>query len=652
MAKAKRRKSDDTTPPDDGDESGRQKSKPSGKAGRLRVSMLVANLFAVLVWAGLGMAAVTIYFILDLPPIDEAALTRRPNIKVLDAGDWEVASFGDIYGASINLRELPAYVPAAVVAVEDRRFYQHPGVDVRALARALYRGVSEDIPAGNRMEGGSTITQQVAKNLFLTSERTVSRKIKEALVALKLERMYTKDQLLTLYMNRMYFGGGVYGFEGASERYFGRPAKDLTVFQAALLTGMLKAPSHYNPAREPDRAKDRAEIVIGTMVETGALTPEQAKAALKGADRALKAVVNPTARARHFADWVVAQVESYVGRTDEDLIVHTTLDGRLQAQAETALTKHLDASGAKQRVEEGAVVVLGTDGAVRAMVGGRDYSDSQFNRATQAMRQPGSAFKPFVYLAGIEAGYRPDDMITDAPLKIGKWKPQNFSGTYEGPVSIETAFAKSLNTAAVRVAQHAGPKAVLAVAHRLGITEKLTPELSLALGSNEVTLLELTGAYAPFANGGSAVMPYAITSITDRAGKVLYQRDSGGLGQVITPENVAVMNHMMSEVITRGTGTAAAFGYPAAGKTGTSSDFRDAWFMGFTADYVTGVWMGNDSGAGMKGVTGGGLPARVWRDVMTAAHTGHAPRDLPGMEPPASRDLISRFWQAITGSGP
>ena len=644
MAKAKRQTSDDEASTSNDGGGSKENRKPSR---RIHASTVVYNLLAVLVWCTIIAGVPLAFFALDLPTVDEAVLTRRPNIRLIDAGGWEVANFGDIYGASVNLKTLPPHVPAAVVSVEDRRFYRHPGVDPRGLLRALVA----DIKAGARVQGGSTITQQVAKNLFLTPDRTISRKVKEALLALKLERMFTKDEILALYMNRVYFGNGVYGFEAASERFFNRPAKDLTVFQSAVLAGLLKAPSHYNPVREPERAKERARIVLKTMVETGAITAEQSTAALNSADHALKAVANPTSTGRYFADWVLSQVDSYVGAVDRDLIVKTTLDGRLQVQAETVLEKHLKASGEKLNVAQGAVVVLGPDGAVRAMVGGRDYGDSQFNRATQALRQPGSAFKPFVYLAGVEAGYGLGDMVTDAPLKIGKWRPQNFTGTYEGPVSYETAFAKSLNTAAVRVAQHVGAKAVVDVAHRMGITEKLKPDLSLALGSGEVTLLELAGAYAPFANGGQAVLPYAIESITDRDGKQLYARTGGGLGQVLAPEALAIMNHMMTEVIARGTGTAAAFGYPAGGKTGTSSDFRDAWFMGFTADFVTGVWVGNDSGAGMKKVTGGGLPAHVWRDVMMAAHVGRMPRDLPGtaVEAPPE-DLISRFWQALTGN--
>ena len=646
MAKAKQRKPDGDAKGDTGGAGKGGSGKTRKVRSGFRVSSIAYNFLAVLVWIGLGVAVIIGLFGLDLPMVDVATLTRRPNIRLIDATGWEIANFGDIYGDTVNLKALPAYVPAAVVAVEDRRFYSHPGVDPRGLLRALLT----DVRARAMLQGGSTITQQVAKNLFLTPDRTFSRKIREMMLAFKLERMFTKDEILALYMNRVYFGSGIYGFEAASGRFFNRPAKDLTVFQAAVLAGLLKAPTHYNPVREPDRAKERAGTVLTTMVETGALTPEQSKIALSTADTALKAVINPESHARYFADWVLSQVDSYVGAVNQDLIIHTTLDGRLEAQAETALEKRLAESGAKMKVEQGAIVVLGTDGAVCAMVGGRDYSDSQFNRATQALRQPGSSFKPFVYLAGIEAGYTPTDMVSDAPIKIGKWKPQNFSGTYEGPVTVETAFAKSLNTVSVRIAQHVGAKTVVSVAHRLGISEDIKPDLSLALGSNEVTLLDLTGAYTPFANGGFAVLPYAIETITDRDGKQLYAREGGGLGRVISPEALAVMNHLMTQVVTRGTGTAAAFGYPIAGKTGTTNDFRDAWFMGFSADYITGVWVGNDSGAGMKNVTGGGLPAHIWRDVMIAAHVGHAPRELPGTEVQANPDLIGRFWQALTGN--
>jgi len=644
---AKRRKSGDAD--ESGEASSRKTSKKSGaKRGKAKLltigSLLLSNALAAGIWLGIIGAGVLGYFALDLPSVDEAVLTRRPNIKVVDASSWEIANFGDIYGPMIDLKKLPKHVPGAVIAVEDRRFYDHFGIDPRGLIRALV----VNLRAGEVAQGGSTITQQVAKNLFLAPDRTLPRKIREALLALKLEQRFTKDEILALYLNRVYFGGGTYGLEAAAERYFGRPAKDLNVYQAAMLAGLLKAPSRYNPVRDPNRAKNRAEVVLATMVDSGVLTPGQRDAALKNATSTIKGVINPTAYGRHFADWVVGQAEAYVGRVDRDLVIHTTLDGRLQTQAEKSLAAHLEKSGAKLRVEQGAVVMMTTDGAVRVMVGGKDYADSQFNRAAQALRQPGSSFKPFVYVAAVEAGYRPDDLVTDAPIRIGKWSPQNFTNTYEGPVTVERALFKSLNTAAVRLAQNVGPRAVVDTAHRLGIAGNLKPELSLALGSNEVTLLELTGAYAPFANGGFGVTPYAITMITDREGKVLYRRAGGGFGRVMAPETVSIMNRMMREVLTQGTGTAGVFGYPAAGKTGTSSDFRDAWFIGFSADYVTGVWVGNDEGAGMNGVTGGGLPALVWRDVMAAAHAGRPSRDLPGLERPAPDDFIGRFLEVFS----
>ncbi|MGE4062336.1 MAG: transglycosylase domain-containing protein [Rhodospirillaceae bacterium] len=640
---ARRRKSDDG-----GDSAEDRPRKPAGKGSRSRrglalASVLLSNALAALILLAAVGAGVLGFFALDLPAVDEAILTRKPNIKVVDAGSWEIASFGDIYGPAIDLRKLPPHVPGAVIAVEDRRFYQHRGVDPRALVRALV----VNLEAGEVAQGGSTITQQVAKNLFLTPDRTLARKIKEALLALKLEQRFSKEEILALYLNRVYFGAGTYGIEAAAERYFGKPAKDLTVYQAAMLAGLLKAPSRYNPVRDPDLAKTRTEIVLSTMVDTGVLTPEQGAAALKNASRTIKGVINPAVYGRHFSDWVVGQAEAYVGSIDRDLVIHTTLDGRLQSQSEKILASHLEKSGAKLKVEQGAIVVLSNDGAVRAMVGGKDYGESQFNRAAQALRQPGSAFKPFVYVAALEAGYRPEDMVTDAPIKIGKWRPQNFTNTYEGPVTVEKALFKSLNTPAVRLAQFVGPRAIVDTARRLGISENLKPELSLALGSNEVTLLELTGAYAPFANGGFGVTPYAITMITDRSGKILYKRAGGGFGRVMDTQTVAMMNGMMSQVLTQGTGTAAAFGLPAAGKTGTSSDFRDAWMMGFTTEYVAGVWVGNDEGAGMKGVTGGGLPALIWRDVMKEAHNGRQPRDLIGLEP-ERQDFIGRFLEVFS----
>ena len=623
----------------------RAKKAANGGKPRSRLWVWVSNILALGVWAAVAAGVVMVYLALNLPPIDANALTRRPNIVIQDSAGAELGSFGDNYGDTVALTDLPKHLPAAVVAVEDRRFYDHFGIDLRGLARAMLT----NIQAKGVVQGGSTITQQVAKNLFLTPERTITRKLREMMLALWLERNFTKDEILTIYLNRVYLGAGTYGVEAASQRYFGRSAKDVGIYQSAVLAGLLKAPSRYNPTNNTDLAKQRAEIVLKTMVETGALSETQAKGARQNATLILKnaAATKNTLRARFFSDWVLSQIESFVGTVDRDLVVRTTLRAPIQAAAEAALARQLEISGLAQNIGEGAVLSLSPDGAVRAMVGGRDYADSQFNRVTQALRQPGSAFKPFVYLAALDAGYAPDDLVTDGPINIAGWKPQNFSGKYLGPVSVQDALAESINTVAVRLAQATGPKAVVTTAQRLGITSDMKPELSLALGSAEVTLLELTAAYAPLANGGLAILPYAITAITDRDGVVLYQRQGDELGRVIAPGRVATMNRMMRGVIEHGTGTAATFGFPAAGKTGTSSDFRDAWFVGYSAELVTGVWVGNDDGGFMKAVTGGGVPARVWHDVMASAHKDHQPIDLPGLEDDGN--LFAKFWQAVVG---
>ena len=623
----------------------RAKKAANGGKPRSRLWVWVSNILALGVWAAVAAGVVLVYLALNLPPIDANALTRRPNIVIQDSAGAELGSFGDNYGDTVALTDLPKHLPAAVVAVEDRRFYDHFGIDLRGLARAMLT----NIQAKGVVQGGSTITQQVAKNLFLTPERTITRKLREMMLALWLERNFTKDEILTIYLNRVYLGAGTYGVEAASQRYFGRSAKDVGIYQSAVLAGLLKAPSRYNPTNNTDLAKQRAEIVLKTMVETGALSETQAKGARQNATLILKnaAATKNTLRARFFSDWVLSQIESFVGTVDRDLVVRTTLRAPIQAAAEAALARQLEISGLAQNIGEGAVLSLSPDGAVRAMVGGRDYADSQFNRVTQALRQPGSAFKPFVYLAALDAGYAPDDLVTDGPINIAGWKPQNFSGKYLGPVSVQDALAESINTVAVRLAQATGPKAVVTTAQRLGITSDMKPELSLALGSAEVTLLELTAAYAPLANGGLAILPYAITAITDRDGVVLYQRQGDELGRVIAPGRVATMNRMMRGVIEHGTGTAATFGFPAAGKTGTSSDFRDAWFVGYSAELVTGVWVGNDDGGFMKAVTGGGVPARVWHDVMASAHKDHQPIDLPGLEDDGN--LFAKFWQAVVG---
>ena len=619
----------------------RAKGKGSGRArgkrrrlGSGRALALLAKWIATAsVWGVVAAGGLVAWYATDLPDAEKAlSVTRRPTVTLLAADGSRLAAFGDLYASPVRFDELPPDLTRAVLATEDRRFYDHFGVDPIAIARALIA----NLRAGRIVQGGSTITQQVAKNLFLTPERTLKRKVQEVLLALWLEHKFSKDQILTVYLNRAYLGSGVFGVEAAARRYFGTSAREVSLYQSAMLAGMLKAPSRYNPARHPDLAAARAARVLANMVDAGMLTAGEVRAALRAT---ASTAPRPAGRkrARHFADWVLDQVSSYVSPGDRDLTVVTTLDRRLQRLAETRLGEALAGPGAGAGVAEAALVAMAPGGAVRAMVGGRDYQASQFNRATQSLRQPGSAFKPFVYLAGLEAGLTPDARIADAPVAVGTWRPRNFGARYRGRVTVREALAQSINTVAVSIAERTGRGNVLAVARRLGLTGRLSPTPSLALGAFEVSLLELTAAYGTFANGGTGVWAYGINEIRDGHGRVLYRRSGSGPGRVVEPRHVAAMNDMLSAVISEGTGRAAAILRPAAGKTGTSQNFRDAWFVGYTAELVAGVWMGNDDGLPMKGVTGGGLPARLWRGFMTAALDGVAPKPLPGLGPLPAR---------------
>ncbi|WP_343865659.1 PBP1A family penicillin-binding protein [Caenispirillum bisanense] len=578
------------------------------------------------VWGIVAGLAVLAWFAYDLPRVDDVdVITRRPGVTVVAADGTQLASFGDVYGAVVTVHDVPPYLAQAILATEDRRFYGHFGLDVIGLARAAvvnYR-------AGRVVQGGSTITQQVAKNLFLTHDRTVKRKVQEVLLALWLEQRFTKDQILTIYLNRVYLGAGVYGMEAAAQRYFGVSARNVSLWQAAILGGLMKAPSRYNPVANPDLAAGRAREVLNNMVVAGWLQPDQAQQAAQGL------AVDGLRRGspgRHFADWVMDSLDGYIGKVDKDLTVVTTLDPKVQAVAEAAVAEALAQEGAELKVTQAAAVVLAPDGGVRAMVGGRDYGSSQFNRAVQALRQPGSAFKPFVFAAALELGLTPEQLITDGPITVGTWSPANFNGRFLGPITLTEAMARSTNTVAVRLAQQAGVERVRRAATRFGITTTIAKDLSIALGTAETSLLDLTGAYVPFANGGWGVVPHGIAEIRTRDGEVIYRRSGGGTGRVAEPTVVSDMNRMLRAVIASpaGTGTAARIaGRDVAGKTGTSQNNRDAWFIGYSANAVAGVWMGNDSGSPTANVTGGGLPARTWKRIMEAAEAPYAPRPLP-----------------------
>ena len=580
-----------------------------GRATRL----LMQWSLVLALWVGLAIGALFAWYAYQLPPIDSLIeATRRPGFTVVAADGARIGSSGDLYGTAWRVDQLPRTLPAAVVAIEDRRFYHHLGVDFIGLARAAW----SNHVAGRVVQGGSTLTQQVAKNVFLTPERSFKRKVQELMLALWLEHKFTKDQILAIYLNRVYFGGGAYGVDAAAQRYFGKQATKLTLLESAVLAGMLKAPARYSPARDPAAAAARAQTVLAAMAETGAISEQEAAAARAEAVTLARASVS--APGRYFTDWVLDELPGYI-KADRDLTIATTLDPAIQRAAETAVEAVLASDGPRRRVSQAAVVVLGPDGAVKAMVGGRSYADSQFNRATLAHRQPGSAFKLFVYLAALEAGLSPESTVLDAPISIRGWAPHNYEGKFEGTVTLTQAVAHSLNTATVRVAQYLGVKRIAAMAHRLGIAESLGDDLSLALGSREVSPLELAGAYASVASGGIGIWPYGIARITGRDGAILYRRDGSGPGRVLSEEVARDMDAMLGAVVTSGTGRAAQFGPRVAGKTGTTSDYKDAWFVGYAGGLTTAVWMGNDDNEVMNRVTGGDLPAKLWRAVMQAA---------------------------------
>ncbi len=577
-------------------------------------------------WAFIAAIAAIAWVGAHLPPIQSLEVPKRPPaIEIVDLSGRVLATRGDTSGPPLPLKELPAYLPQAFIAIEDRRFLSHYGVDPLGIVRALgmnllHRGVSQ---------GGSTLTQQLAKNLFLTQERTITRKLQEVVLAFWLERKFSKQQILELYLNRVYFGAGAYGVEAAAQRYFGKSARQVTVAEAALLAGLVKSPSRLAPTRNPDGAERRAQVVLVAMADAGFITERMAQLAISHSPRILKQT--PGGSGNYVADWIMDVLNDLVGRVDEDIVVETTIDSRLQGAAEKALVDELAQKGEKFAVGQGAVLAMTPDGAVRALVGGRNYTESQFNRAVAAKRQPGSAFKPFVYLTALERGLTPDSVREDRPLDVKGWRPENYNHEYFGPVTLTRALAQSLNTVAVRLTLELGPQSVVRTAHRLGIASKLDPNPSIALGTSEVSLIEMVAAFAPFANGGVAVVPHVVERVRTREGRPLYESADVSLGRVVEERYVGMMNAMMAETLVSGTARRGQLpGWPAAGKTGTSQDFRDAWFIGYTGHLVAGVWLGNDDNSPTHHTTGGSLPVEIWNRFMRTAHQGVAVVDLPG----------------------
>lgn len=600
-----------------------------GRSGRRRRSFLGRIAYGVFVlglWGAIGIAGLVAWHATQLPPIDRLEVPQRPpNIAIMAEDGTLVANRGQTGGRNVSIRELPPHLPRAFVAIEDRRFYSHFGIDPLGVARALVANVT----SGQTVQGGSTLTQQLAKNLFLTQERTASRKIQEAILSLWLERNYTKDELLELYMNRVYFGAGAYGVEAAARRYFDKPASEVSVAEAAMLAGLVQAPSRLAPTRDPRAARDRAALVLAAMTEVGAIDETQRTTAL--ARPAQLSRPQGPGTANYAADYVMDVLDDFIGAVETDIVVHTTIDLETQRAAEQSLNTEITEQGERFGVRQGALVSMRPDGAVRALVGGRDYSDSQFNRAVAARRQPGSAFKPFVYLAAVEHGLTPDSIREDRPVQFGDWRPENFSRDFRGPVSLRTALSLSLNTVAASLAMEVGPREVVRVAQRLGVSSPLQPNGSIALGTSEVTPLELTGAFAALANGGAGVIPYVIQRVETTTGETIYERREGGLGRVIDENAVAMMNAMMHETMVAGTGRRGDLeGWDAGGKTGTTQDYRDAWFVGYTATLVTGVWVGNDDNSPTRRASGGNLPLDIWTRYMKIALADDVPAPLPG----------------------
>ena len=603
--------------------------------GRIAYWSLVVGL-----WLAIGGVGMVAWVGAHLPPIQSLEIPKRPpSIQIVDMQGRALARRGDLAGEPLPLKEMPGYVPKAFIAIEDRRFYEHYGIDPFGIGRAFVANVLHRAVA----QGGSTISQQLAKNLFLTQERTITRKLQEAMLALWLERKFSKTQILEMYLNRVYFGSGAYGIEQASLRYFGKSARQITLAEAALLAGLVKSPSRLAPTRNFDGAEKRAKVVLKAMAELKFITLTTERTALARPPRILAQA--STGSVNYVADWVMDALNDALGHVDEDIVVQTTIDANLQASAEKSLNDELAQKGDKNGVAQGALVAMTPDGAVRALVGGRNYADSQFNRAVAAKRQPGSAFKPFVYLTAVEHGLTPDTVREDKPISVKGWQPENYNHEYFGPVTLTRALALSLNTVSVRLTLELTPMAVVRTAYRLGIASRLEPNASIALGTSEVSMLELVGAYAPFANGGYALIPRVIDKITAANGKVLYARNIQQLGRIIDARYVAMMNSMMAETLTIGTAHKAALpGWPAAGKTGTSQDFRDAWFIGYTAHLVTGVWLGNDDGTPTKHVTGGSLPVEIWSRFMRSAHQGVPVASLPGAS-------TGNFFPGLFGGG-
>ncbi|MEN6543976.1 penicillin-binding protein 1A [Parvibaculum sp.] len=599
----------------------------AGAEARRRMLWLATRAAAFAFSAGAVLAALLVFVTISKVQREtELGPTAALAVTVLDADGREIGSRGGTTAPAVPLAELPPYLIRAFLATEDRRFYSHWGIDLRGIARATW----VNLRSGGFVEGGSTITQQLAKNLYLDSDRTLWRKAQEALIALWLEGRMSKDEILALYLNRVYMGAGNYGVDAAAHYYFGKSVRDVSLAEAAVLAGLPKAPSRFAPTSDLALAQARASQVLDRMVDNGDLTAQEVAGAR--AHPAQVAERDKRDGPQYFVDWVVAEVRSRLPDAHGRLTVKTTLDPKRQTAAEEAMRAAFRNGGMKRDVGQGAFIALAPDGAVLALVGGRSYLQSQYNRATQALRQPGSAFKPIVYLAALERGFTPFDEMEDTPVALGDWEPQNTNGRYMGTVTLTQALARSINSVAVKLAERVGVSSIANAARRLGISSPIQDNLSIALGSSEVTLLELTSAYSTFADGGRHFTPYGIVEVASADGNILYTHQSETT-QATDEAHAREMTYMLAHVVTEGTGQRAALSDRlAAGKTGTSQDNRDAWFIGYTSNEIAGVWFGNDDNSPMKNVSGGNFAALAWHNYMAASQTGVPPSPLPGAE--------------------
>ena len=602
--------------------------------------------------AGVAWNYISKTYLQDLPQVPTRqeiyASKRAPAIKFYDMNGQFIASRGPQYGENVRLAALPDYVPKAFLAAEDRRFYQHGAVDPWAIARAA----RANHKAGRVVEGGSTITQQLAKGMFLSPEQNLKRKIQEAALAYKLEQMLTKDEVLELYLDRIYFGANTFGLDGASRTYFGKPATQLNLSEAALLASLPKAPSRMALHRNMDKALQRQRLVLERMRGENWISDAEMRAARAAPPKLAATALANEGDNGYLIDYAQAEVLRMVGENSPDLNVTLTVDPRLQAAGAQVLRRIIEVDGKASGASQGAMIALDSTGAIRTMVGGVDYTKSVFNRAVQAKRQPGSSFKPFIYAAALERGVLPTDTRVDEPVKIGDWEPKNYGGKYAGAVTVESALARSLNTVAVQLGQEVGPEAIANLAGRFGIsTLPPSPNLSVSLGAYEVPLIEMTSAYQVFQQAGNRLRPYIVAQIQTTDGQVIYTHQTSSPVPAYDIHWASMMVKMMQKVVTSGTGTRANFGRPAAGKTGTSQNFRDAWFIGFTPDYVAGVWVGNDDDKPMNQVTGGQVAAAIWKDYMVTAHMNLPSREfewlLPDPEPVYDDDPRNGFYEGL-----